>query len=71
MEGFEEGERKIVRQKGNRLVVTMARSQIVYRQLLPLIQPKRLVLTHMSEDLLNRLDSVSYEMANDGKIINL
>lgn len=38
---------------------------------LPRIQPKRLVLTHMSEDLLNRLESVGYETADDGKIINL
>ncbi len=38
---------------------------------LPLIQPKRLVLTHMSEDMLNRIKSIDCETAEDGKIINL
>ncbi len=38
---------------------------------LPRIQPKRLVLTHMSEDMLNRLESGGYERAEDGKIISL
>ena len=38
---------------------------------LPRIQPKRLVLTHMSEDMLNRMKLIDYEMADDGKIINL
>jgi ribonuclease BN (tRNA processing enzyme) len=35
------------------------------------IEPHRLVLTHMSEDLLNRLESVGHETAHDGKIIDL
>lgn len=35
------------------------------------IQPKRLVLTHMSEDMLERLESLEYETAHDGKIIHL
>lgn len=38
---------------------------------LPRIKPKRLILTHMSEDMLQRLDSLPYETAHDGKIINL
>lgn len=41
------------------------------KEKLPRIQPKRLVLTHMSEDMLNRMESVNYETAEDGKIINL
>ena len=41
------------------------------KERLPRIQPKRLVLTHMSEDMLNRLESVDHETAEDGKIINL
>ena len=35
------------------------------------LQPKRLVLTHMSEDMLNRLESVGFETAEDGKTIEL
>ena len=35
------------------------------------IQPKRLVLTHMSDDMLNRSISPEYETAYDGKIIYL
>lgn len=38
---------------------------------LPRIKPKRLILTHMSEDMLQRLDSLNYETAQDGKIIDL
>jgi len=38
---------------------------------LPLIHPKRLVLTHMSPEMLNRSDSIDYESAEDGKIIRL
>lgn len=41
------------------------------KEKLPRIQPKRLVLTHMSEDMLNRMESVAFETADDGKIINL
>jgi len=35
------------------------------------IQPKRLVLTHMSEDMLNRVELSGYETAEDGMIITL
>ncbi|HEB97403.1 MAG TPA: MBL fold metallo-hydrolase [Sedimenticola thiotaurini] len=38
---------------------------------LPLIKPKRLVLTHMSEDMLSRKRLIDCEMADDGKIIDL
>lgn len=38
---------------------------------LPRIHPKRLVLTHMSDDMLNRMALLNYETADDGKIINL
>jgi ribonuclease BN (tRNA processing enzyme) len=36
---------------------------------LPLINPKRLVLTHMNDDMLNRLDDLSYECAEDVKVL--
>jgi ribonuclease BN (tRNA processing enzyme) len=36
---------------------------------LPFIQTKRLILTHMSNDLLNRLDTLSFETAHDGRIV--
>ncbi len=36
---------------------------------LPLIRPKRLILTHMSDDVLKRLDSLGHETAFDGKIV--
>jgi phosphoribosyl 1,2-cyclic phosphodiesterase len=35
------------------------------------IRPKRLVLTHMSADMLARLAEVPYETAEDGLIIEL
>jgi len=35
------------------------------------IKPKRLILTHMSEDMLERLSSLAYEAANDGLVIEL
>ena len=38
---------------------------------LPEIAPKRLALTHMSDDMLARLDMLSYQAANDGLIIEL
>jgi ribonuclease BN (tRNA processing enzyme) len=45
-----------------------------YRQLvekLPLIRPKRLILTHMSEDMLGRADAISCETAHDGMIVEI
>ncbi len=36
---------------------------------LPLIQTKRLILTHMSSDLLDRLDNLAFETAYDGKLV--
>jgi len=40
------------------------------KQHLPSIRPKRLVLTHMSADMLGRLETLEYETAEDGKIIS-
>ena len=39
------------------------------RQHLPRIRPKRLVLTHISNDMLGRLGSLEFETAEDGKVI--
>jgi ribonuclease BN (tRNA processing enzyme) len=38
---------------------------------LPEIKPKRLVLTHMSDDMLARLDTLDHTAANDGMIVEL
>ena len=38
---------------------------------LPEIRPKRLVLTHMSDDMLGRLDTLDYTAASDGMIVKL
>ena len=38
---------------------------------LPEIRPKRLVLTHMSDDMLGRLDTLDYTAASDGMIVAL
>jgi len=38
---------------------------------LPAINPKRLVLTHMSDDMLERLDTLAYTAASDGMIVEL
>lgn len=38
---------------------------------LPEINPKRLILTHMSDDMLGRLDTLAYVTANDGMIVDL
>jgi len=35
------------------------------------IRPKRLVLTHMSDDMLERLDTLDYETANDGMVVEI
>ena len=35
------------------------------------IKPKRLVLTHMSDDMLGRLDTLAYAAASDGMIVEL
>jgi ribonuclease BN (tRNA processing enzyme) len=46
---------------------------LAYRQLvenLPLIRPKRLIITHMSEDMLSRSD-IAHEKAHDGLIVNI
>jgi ribonuclease BN (tRNA processing enzyme) len=38
---------------------------------LPEIKPKRLILTHMSDDMLGRLDTLGYTTASDGMIVEL
>jgi ribonuclease BN (tRNA processing enzyme) len=47
---------------------------LAYRQLiekLPLIRPKRLIITHMSEDMLSRGDDIGHEKAQDGLIVEI
>lgn len=34
------------------------------------LKPKRLILTHMSQDMLSRADELTYELASDGLIVN-
>jgi phosphoribosyl 1,2-cyclic phosphodiesterase len=41
------------------------------REKLPAIGVKRVVLTHMGEDMLSRLPDVEFETATDGKVIAL
>lgn len=38
---------------------------------LPEIRPKRLVLTHMSDDVLRYLDGIAFETAEDGKTLTI
>jgi ribonuclease BN (tRNA processing enzyme) len=38
---------------------------------LPEIKPKRLILTHMSDDMLARLDTLRYTAASDGMVVEL
>jgi ribonuclease BN (tRNA processing enzyme) len=38
---------------------------------LPEIKPKRLILTHMSDDMLGRLDTLDHTAASDGMIVEL
>jgi len=38
---------------------------------LPAIAPKRLILTHMSDDMLRKRDEVNHECAEDGLVIEL
>ncbi len=35
------------------------------------IRPKRLVLTHMSDDMLGRLDTLAHETASDGMVVEI
>jgi len=47
---------------------------LAYRQLvekLPLIRPKRLIITHMSDDMLGRGDAIAHETAQDGMIVKI
>jgi ribonuclease BN (tRNA processing enzyme) len=46
-------------------------SLITLEQHLPEIKPKRLILTHMSDDMLGRLDSLAYTAASDGMVVEL
>ncbi len=45
-------------------------SLAVLRQHLPAIGARRVVLTHLSEDMLNRRDDLDLEIADDGKVID-
>jgi ribonuclease BN (tRNA processing enzyme) len=38
---------------------------------LPQIRPKRLVLTHMSDDMLGRIDALDYATASDGMVVEI
>ena len=38
---------------------------------LPEIKPKRLILTHMSDDMLGRLDTLEHATAHDGMIVEI
>jgi ribonuclease BN (tRNA processing enzyme) len=38
---------------------------------LPEIRPKRLILTHMSDDMLGRLDTLDHTAASDGMVVEL
>ena len=38
---------------------------------LPAINPKRLILTHMSDDMLERLSTLAYTAAHDGMLVEL
>jgi ribonuclease BN (tRNA processing enzyme) len=40
-------------------------------QHLPEIKPKRLILTHMSDDMLGRLDTLAYTATSDGMVVEL
>jgi len=47
---------------------------LAYRQLaekLALIRPKRLIITHMSDDMLRRGDAIVHETAEDGLIVEI
>ena len=35
------------------------------------IAPRRLILTHMSEDMLSRLDGLAHSTAHDGMVVEL
>lgn len=38
---------------------------------LPLMKPKRLILTHMNDDMLRRAPGLAYECAEDGKVVHI
>jgi phosphoribosyl 1,2-cyclic phosphodiesterase len=56
-----------VREKPVRSHLSLAELQ---RQL-PRIGAKRVILTHMSDDMLGHLDRVPYETASDGMIVEV
>ena len=49
----------------NHLSLTMLASHLAE------IRPKRLILTHMSDDMLGRLDTLAHEAAHDGMIVTI
>ncbi|MCB1528350.1 MAG: MBL fold metallo-hydrolase [Hyphomicrobiaceae bacterium] len=38
---------------------------------LPLIKPRRVILTHMNDDMLNKLSEIQHETASDGLVVEL
>jgi ribonuclease BN (tRNA processing enzyme) len=46
-------------------------SLMTLEQHLPLIAPKKLILTHMSDEMLARLDSLPHTAASDGMVVEL
>ena len=41
------------------------------KEKLPALGAKRVILTHMSDDMLSRTSEVEFEMATDGKVITI
>ena len=41
------------------------------KEKLPALGVKRIILTHMSDDMLSRASQVGFEMATDGKVITI
>lgn len=41
------------------------------RDKLPLINPKRLILTHMNDDMLSRIEKIPFETAKDGLVVTV
>ena len=41
------------------------------KEKLPTLGAKRVILTHMSDDMLSRAPEVGFEMATDGKVITI
>ena len=57
------------RQKARLAPEAIARYLATLLEHLPRIQPKRLVLTHMSDEMLQRAPDLPYETARDGLVV--